>query len=293
MLPPSDGMTSRPLPDAPPPYTHAPLTNADENLEICLIKLERVSANDDEPVRCEIEIFDLHSAPPYSALSYMWGPLTPTHKILMDGKWLEIRENLFHFLLEYRKHDMTSPNVSPLFGLINSSTGSLPTSPYDYSAVYFCIDQISIYQSNPPETNAEVQRMGDIYTRAERVIVWLGDGSDMCHGYSYRRKHHMRFKSYIYPTQSYYSVAQQFSASPDAIALVALMHHDYFSRLRIVQEILLAQEITVLIKDINISWRAIQHQFDCLLEDPTSLIRGLGASTPQMNFSCRKSRAVV
>jgi hypothetical protein len=254
----SDDMVPEPPLDALPPYTHTPLTNADENLQIRLIKLERVPANDNEPVRCEIESFDLHSAPPY-----MWGPPTPTHEIFIDGEWLEIRENLFQFLLEYRKHELPSSNVSSPsdsngLSLASTNLETPPMSSYDYSALYFWIDQISINQSNISERNAQVQRMGGIYTKAERVIVWLGDGSALHENYKYiHYSDRPRPGIIIYPSQSYYSVAQQFYASSDVNALVALMHHDYFSRLWIVQEVSLAREVTVMISNINISWKAM------------------------------------
>ncbi|KAH6707879.1 hypothetical protein BKA61DRAFT_491121, partial [Leptodontidium sp. MPI-SDFR-AT-0119] len=40
------------------------------------------------------------------------------------------------------------------------------------------VDAISINQDDPEERSKEVARMGGIYRRARRVIVWLGGESE-------------------------------------------------------------------------------------------------------------------
>jgi len=42
----------------------------------------------------------------------------------------------------------------------------------------FWIDQICVNQENLQERNQQVQLMGSIYRQAERVMIWLGEGSE-------------------------------------------------------------------------------------------------------------------
>jgi hypothetical protein len=39
---------------------------------------------------------------------------------------------------------------------------------------YYWIDALCMDQSNIPERNDQVERMGDVFKRADGVIVWLG-----------------------------------------------------------------------------------------------------------------------
>lgn len=107
----------------------------------------------DNRFRCAIQTFDLEKAPPFTALSYIWGPPSPCHQILVGGGALEVRENLLHFLHEFRKQ-----------------------AEKEKSDEYLWIDQICINQKDIPERSHQVKMMGDIYKGADSVVVWLGDG---------------------------------------------------------------------------------------------------------------------
>lgn len=92
--------------------------------------------------------------PPYTALSYTWGPESPTHDIQINGQTFPIRENLWRFLCQLqrtKRHEFIWTDA-------------------------ICIDQKSI-----GEKNAQVSIMHLVYRNAESVLVWLGEayeGSD-------------------------------------------------------------------------------------------------------------------
>lgn len=88
---------------------------------------------------------------PFSALSYTWGPATPTRIILTDGKELKIRETLWQCLNRLR---------------------------YRHSPVPIFIDQICVDQGNVLERSHQVSIMGDIYRAASELHVWLGLAAD-------------------------------------------------------------------------------------------------------------------
>ena len=82
----------------------------------------------------------------------------------MNGRLFEIRENLFHFLVE----------------LQSSTTGH-----------WLWVDAICINQAADAEKSHQVNMMGRIYNRAQMVRVWLGskdDGSGAVMGLAAERK---------------------------------------------------------------------------------------------------------
>ncbi|KAE8390434.1 heterokaryon incompatibility protein-domain-containing protein [Aspergillus alliaceus] len=94
--------------------------------------------------------FDGENACPYEALSYTWGGNQRTNPIKVNGKTLVITANLFLALRELRLVDRDR---------------------------ILWADAICIDQSNAEERGHQVQQMGTIYSHAEQVIFWLGEGS--------------------------------------------------------------------------------------------------------------------
>jgi hypothetical protein len=87
----------------------------------------------------------------YNCLSYVWGEeRRKCHAVLINGEVFGVRQNLHDFLQRSR-------TLCP--------------------GKYLWIDAISIDQRNTSERNAQVERMGDIYAKAEKVFVWLGTSS--------------------------------------------------------------------------------------------------------------------
>ncbi|KAL2037547.1 hypothetical protein N7G274_009659 [Stereocaulon virgatum] len=91
------------------------------------------------------------NTPSYEALSYAWGPTTdPTIVTIVENSAkfsLQITQNLA-IALPYLRHRLR-PRV-------------------------FWIDAICVNQQDSEERSRQVERMCDIYTRADRVVVWLG-----------------------------------------------------------------------------------------------------------------------
>jgi len=107
--------------------------------------------HEDGRIRCRIERHHISSAD-YVALSYVWG-LDDAHiTILMNGQDFRVRPNLYAFLRHVAKNK-------------------------HFSDTLFWIDAISINQLDVSEKNGHVRHMGAIYSRASRVIAWLGHSS--------------------------------------------------------------------------------------------------------------------
>lgn len=90
----------------------------------------------------------------FYALSYAWGEATPTDSILCEEANMPITANCAAAL----KH------ILPKFKSCNIWVDSI------------CIDQTCIL-----ERNQQVALMGEIYSSAQEVLIWLGDGNEMSH----------------------------------------------------------------------------------------------------------------
>ena len=89
--------------------------------------------------------------PSYEALSYAWGPT-------MDPTIVTIVENSAKFSLQ----------------ITQNLAIALPYLRHRCRRRVFWIDAICVNQQNSEERTRQVERMCDIYTHADRVVVWLG-----------------------------------------------------------------------------------------------------------------------
>jgi hypothetical protein len=118
--------------------------------EIRLVSLWSASSvGSYETIRCELLHICLEEGPnpEYEALSYQWGKPDSGLSILLGGQYVQVQKNLYWALQHLR----------------------LPT-----SSRILWIDALCINQKNIAERNHQVTWMGEIYMRAERVVVWLG-----------------------------------------------------------------------------------------------------------------------
>ncbi|KAI0187502.1 HET-domain-containing protein [Astrocystis sublimbata] len=93
--------------------------------------------------------------PAYEALSYVWGSSEdPEWVVVVDRARLPITPNLAAAIRHLRYSDKTRTRT-------------------------IWIDALCINQSDDEERSAQVARMGQIYSRATRVVAWLGPGSPL------------------------------------------------------------------------------------------------------------------
>jgi hypothetical protein len=99
-------------------------------------------------LNCSLETFSIDWLPAYYALSYCWGSLGRTAQISCNNEPLTISPTLLNGLAALESHLETSRQ-------------------------YLWIDQICINQDDLEERAYQVTLMQDIYSQAEKVIVWL------------------------------------------------------------------------------------------------------------------------
>ncbi|KAH6642531.1 heterokaryon incompatibility protein-domain-containing protein, partial [Boeremia exigua] len=93
---------------------------------------------------------------------------------------------------------------------------------------YIWIDQICIDQSNPEEKNHQVRMMAQIYRDCDSMIIWLGS-----------KDHAFR------------EAADEFIYKQRPHSLSVLLHDDYFTRLWVVQEVLLARAVRIICRGMS------------------------------------------
>ena len=106
-------------------------------------------------LQCELFEYSLQNSNnatrPYEALSYVWGSEKTPRSVIMGKQNLKITENLHTALLHLRDHEI--PRI-------------------------FWIDAVCINQSDDIEKAQQIPLMAEIYARASRVVVWIGDAKD-------------------------------------------------------------------------------------------------------------------
>lgn len=110
------------------------------------------SPNPESTPRCTLEEVSLDSPPEYEAVSYAWGPPERTEPIDCDGKTLLVTQNCLQLLRQFRHRSETSRAL--------------------------WIDAICINQESMDERTHQVQLMHDVYSKAKRVLIWLGEGNE-------------------------------------------------------------------------------------------------------------------
>ncbi|CVL02646.1 related to heterokaryon incompatibility protein [Fusarium mangiferae] len=117
------------------------------DLESAGFRLALLEKGSQSQIRCRLVQVYLNDIIPYEAVSYSWESQSTPHEIMVDEKTLSITESLHDALRHLRRPDEDR---------------------------MLWIDALCIDQTNIKERGHQVNRMGEIYKKADRVIVWLG-----------------------------------------------------------------------------------------------------------------------
>lgn len=181
--------------------------------EFRLLIVEPGSGSGSEEVHCRI-INVTHSwRTRYDALSYTWGDETLQETIIVDGLCTIITKNLYLALVHLRD-------------------------PVRRRLLW--IDALCIDQDNPEERDEQVKNMGSIYSKAQHVVIWLGEQTE--------------------DVQQVFSIikksAKLAASSIDWSPVFNLLRHPWFQRTWIIQEAVLAREPILACGFETISWKA-------------------------------------
>ncbi|KAI4945605.1 hypothetical protein J4E91_007948 [Alternaria rosae] len=245
------------------PYTDAPLSQHKGSQEFRLLDLH--SCKPSEPIRCTLRTSSFDSDPPsYTALSYTWGPKAKPKTIQLNGLCFPVGYNLWSFLEEMRLQKRFRT---------------------------FWIDAICINQESMQERNHQVQIMRRIYSNAESVSIWLGEAdeastSDTAMEFLEKRSAITKISPVTFQGLFQSDVESAKTFTPDELveqaesfiklhvwpaqqttfpwsekeakAISKLYRRRYWSRIWIVQEIVLAREPVVYCGSKKVAWRSLE-----------------------------------
>lgn len=240
-------------------YDPLPSNSTEHCIRLLHLQPARVKGTNKEEIRCFLEHTTLSAKHGYEALSYCWEPVTPKQSIICNGKMLSIGSNLFHALEELR---------------FAAGKGSR----------LLWVDAICINQSDEEERSQQVQHMRLIYSKAKQTIIWLGPQAQHSSlGFRFASKvdkwlaDELEAKAphLLEDNDEPYSnlVLPYFKAIRDAnssgfIGLVELLSRIYFSRVWIIQEILVSRKILVRCPSLGMWFDTLTSAFEWILLDP-------------------------
>jgi hypothetical protein len=205
---------------------YSPLQDSDE---IRVLHLRSRSSSDN--IISTLKHVKFSEDPTYEALSYVWGSPEVTKVINLDGVELPVRENLYCALDHLRLENKTR---------------------------ILWIDALCINQIDEKERNHQVAQMGTIYQSAERVVAWLGDSDDSSSS---------AFRA-ILDTKEWYVIKEESQNRLNRGSKISLQtaffqcvldlfSRPYWTRMWIIQEVLLARKLLFQCGDDNCSWRQL------------------------------------
>ncbi len=127
----------------------------------------------ESPIKCSLIQADLDDPYlKYTALSYVWGDGIHRYPLSIESREVLIQANLDDALRQFRTNRFSCCNLNYTCLKPPSPQGMIyghPTFP-----TYLWIDAVCIDQRNLEERAQQVALMHEIYSRASKVIVWLG-----------------------------------------------------------------------------------------------------------------------
>ncbi|KAF7512785.1 hypothetical protein GJ744_000352 [Endocarpon pusillum] len=215
---------------------------------------------DNEPITSELRIINLDDRPRFTALSYVHGTYAPIpHFITCNNLQVNITSNCHSALRHLRKK---------------------------LGKVTIWFDAVCINQDDLDEKSQQIPLMGDIYSAAELVYIWLGDGTAgtdramayMANAgfpqyYKITAEGKLRCRSYAaawclftrklrrtnHPLPLHRSIKPRFGGQYTTVwDLEDLLSKDWITRLWTYQEILLASNPIVVCGDWHVPWSSFE-----------------------------------
>ncbi|KAG8161348.1 hypothetical protein KVR01_009612 [Diaporthe batatas] len=205
------------------------------------IRLLHITIDEHVPLpRLKIINVPLDSAPAFEALSYCWGDDTKLYQIPIETD-----------------QDFDTRSIP--------STDSVATAmvfvPRSCSTRYIWIDQICINQEDDNEKGQQIALMGEIYSTATRVLVWLGPGLDLGSD---------KTQTSVCSAGLQPVIVDDLNADLEELmgsdGLHALFNNNWFQRAWVVQESCLAREKQVLIGKFSITWWGLLQQIQRVVD---------------------------
>jgi hypothetical protein len=195
--------------------------------------------NDNDSLVCGIFSTGIYSSPPYNAISYAWGDPKPTRNLMLNGEHFCATESSHQALRAVRQQD---------------------------SGILLWIDSICIDQSNADEKGHQVHRMSLIYSRAHQVIAWLGEPvQDVSKAFSLLNAFELLLPRISVEggcIHQVWTAFDQFFDTANLKALGNLFALPWFTRLWVLQEVILARSLQLRCGLFRATWSSLYLMMD-------------------------------
>lgn len=222
-------------------YVHEKLWSPTKSIRLLTLDIE----TEEHVLAGTLGVYPVDPNLKYIAVSYEWGQPYSQKAVLINGKTFPIRQNLWQLLRELKNR---------------IKRGKLATD------VRIWIDAICIDQEDHAERNQQVSVMGQIFRSAIGVLAWLGLPDDWTPSRTFEfmrsrpwipkgggQTHHEVNGVRQLPSHS--SNSELWTPYPELWMMVLSMCRcRYWSRRWVVQELLLAKDVTIICGEAEIDW---------------------------------------
>jgi hypothetical protein len=178
------------------------------------------------------------------ALSYTWGPPTPGKRVHcssgLNSGYLPVTPNLYDALAVLR---------------------------WEHQPRFLWVDQICINQRDNLEKGHQVQLMGQIYSKAERVLVWMGKEVFWCKNLIEHLSTMIGIFNKMGGVQHFAERRQISEVVPGSLSKISeecwaamklIFSRPYFTRIWMIQEVTMGREVFVTVDGGAVSWPVIE-----------------------------------
>lgn len=169
----------------------------------------------------------------FEALSYVWGVSLRSYTIRVDGKSFYISYNLYNALKELRSTE--------------------------HERILW-VDAVCINQLDDTEKSTQVQMMRDIYSKASRVVVWLGEAAPAT-GSLFEFVQQFG----IAKTEEIETLWDNHTMQPTWISMRAeylrIFEHGWWGRAWVIQEVVVGRHVVIHCGPFQDDWEAVHKLF--------------------------------
>lgn len=207
-------------------YSYENLNFNNHEIRILVLKLE------DKKHRwsCSLEHVSLNEPGPYMALSYHWGDPSKLRRIRIGSSTVFVTANLKDALRAILKarHKLCRDPSKP---------------------IRLWVDAVCINQEDDQERSQQVQRLSQIYSRAEQVVAWVGPTKGNGRKLSSNDIESLKDLRTLGPERFVFQLTAKQHEAADL-----LFSERYWRRVWIIQEITVASKVTILYGGCDFQW---------------------------------------
>ena len=228
------------------------------------IRLLEINESKGPAIICSLSHVVLNDHPSYEALSYTWSDSRPPPERgqAHDFQWDALVGHGSQRLICNGQVIPTSLDLRQALFVFHRVSKR-----QKYHRARIWVDAICIDQHDAAERSAQVTIMGDIYKGAKRVFAWLGPSPmyapmslSILHSIANISEEHRR-------TLRFGGLVALGLSPPKLLLFVAFLKRTWFSRVWVIQEVLLARDIIIMWGCIEVSLEMLNKAMDIIMED--------------------------